>query len=101
MGLFSSKGKECWICSRKTTDENGMFLNSNDLTSIFTDVFTEFPADKELKDYCLCVVCAGILKFTSQDSVAARIKIEEASESLKKKFGSAKSKLSDRFKKSE
>lgn len=59
---------------------------------IFDDVFKDFlKEDLKLDDICLCKVCAGILKYTAQDSVAARIKISDASEKLKDKLGGAKS----------
>ncbi len=97
MGFFGSKGNECWVCHRKTAPE-GQFLTPDELQAVFTDVFDEFKAD-EMKNYCLCQICAGIFKYTSQDSVKAKIKINEASEVIKEKFEDAKSKLKNKFSK--
>ena len=97
MGFFSKSGKECWLCNRKISEE-AMFLDPEDLLMIFKDVYPEFTdSDLKLDKSCLCKICAGILKFTAQDSVAARIRIGEASDKLKGKLGSAKSSLTGKF----
>jgi len=99
MPFFGSKGEECWICQRKTA-KTGQFLTSVELEAIFDDVFEELDSD-ELEGHCLCNVCAGILKFTAQDSVAAKIKISETSEKVKERLGSAASALRSRFSRNE
>ena len=99
MGFFG-KGNECWVCGRKTTPE-GQFLTPDDLQMVFDEVFEDFKASDELQNHCLCQVCAGILKFATQDSVKARIMVNEASDKLRDKLGSAKSMFKSRFKKEE
>ena len=97
MGFFG-KGQECWVCGRKTTPE-GQFLTPDDLKMVFDEVFEDFKASDELEDHCLCQVCAGILKFATQDSVKARIMVNEAGDKIRDKLDSAKSRFKSRFKK--
>ncbi len=97
MGFFG-KGQECWVCGRKTTPE-GQFLTPDDLKMVFDEVFEDFKANDELQDHCLCQVCAGILKYATQDSVKARIMVNEASDKIRDKLGSAKSMFRSKFNK--
>ncbi len=90
--LFTKKdekgknGWECWFCNRGITKE-GAFLTPEEVKSVFQDVFTETEITVDLSKIGVCQICAGLQKFIAQDSVAAKIKINEASAKIKDKAG--------------
>ena len=88
----AKSGWECWFCNRGIT-KDGAFLTPEDVKGVFHDVFTETEINFDLSSYGVCQICAGLLKFIAQDSVAARIKINEASAKLKDKAGNVKESL--------
>ncbi len=85
-------GLECWFCNRGITEE-GAFLTPENVKGVFTDVFSDKEITLDLSNYGVCQICAGLQKFIASDSVAARIKINEAGAKLKDKAGDVKDTL--------
>lgn len=96
--LFTKKdekgtsGWECWFCNRGIT-KDGAFLTPEEVKSVFENVFTETEITLDLSSFGVCQICAGLQKFIAQDSVAAKIKINEAGAKLKDKAGEMKDTL--------
>ncbi len=85
--MIFGKGKECWICRRKVSDD-GIFLKSNDLQEAFKDTFPDFNVKETFKNLCVCEVCAGITKIMASETVQAKMAVSKAKEDITKKLGS-------------
>ncbi len=91
--MIFGKGKnECWICRRKVS-EDGIFLTSVGLQSVFQGIFSDFDVNQEFKNLCVCEVCAGIVKVLGSESVQAKMAISHAKVDIKDKLDFGKEKL--------
>ncbi|MHA2225977.1 MAG: hypothetical protein ACXAC8_12275 [Candidatus Hodarchaeales archaeon] len=85
--MIFGKGKECWVCRRKVSDD-GIFLKANDLQEAFKDTFQDFNVKETFKNLCVCEVCAGIVKIMASETVQAKMAVSKAKGDITKKLGS-------------
>ena len=77
------------MCHRKT-DADGVFLTPEDLEEAFSGVFKDFDVKEAFvkSKMCLCEVCAGLIKLSGSDALAAKMKISSAAGSASNKIKS-------------
>jgi hypothetical protein len=74
----------CWFCKR-TPPEEEIYLHSDEMEKIFKEVFDQLPIKQNFTNFCVCTICMALMKFTAQDTVAARIKLGHAGDAIKEK----------------
>ncbi|MFW9995496.1 MAG: hypothetical protein ACFFD4_25895 [Candidatus Odinarchaeota archaeon] len=65
---------KCWFCDRKV-EETFVFLPNDKIKHIFSDkgVFSQMEVrDKEIKDWVVCDVCAGLIKYLASETTQVK-----------------------------
>lgn len=85
----------CWFCQRQVGQDE-IYLDAQEMKNVFTEVFDGFPVYVNFDNRCVCTICMGLMKFIAQDTVAAKIKLSQASDSIKEKASIFKTKFKEK-----
>ena len=75
--------QKCWFCERKV-EEDSFFLTKEKILHIFgkEGVFSEMEVrDKDVKDWIICIICAGLIKFLASETTQVRAIVKGMSQS--------------------